>query len=206
MFPSLRTNKGIRLLLLVTLVANLIFLVIDISDDIHEHMGLHHLLPELLTVFGTIVLVIALADTLLQQRQHNVRLQSRIGELEGEVENWRQRTANHVQGLSLAIDEQFSAWGLTSAEKEIALLLLKGLSNKEIAEVRQTSEHTVKQQSSAVYRKSALSTRSELSAFFLEDLLAPRSLAQDQAPVGVYASLASPASGNASAASSPLSH
>jgi DNA-binding NarL/FixJ family response regulator len=53
------------------------------------------------------------------------------------------------------------------------VLMLKGLSHKEIARVRATSEATVRQQAASVYRKSGLSSRAELSAFFLEDLLAP---------------------------------
>ncbi len=53
-------------------------------------------------------------------------------------------------------------------------MLLKGLSHKEVAEVRNTSEPTVRQQALVVYRKSGLRNRSDLSAFFLEDLLLPR--------------------------------
>jgi len=42
------------------------------------------------------------------------------------------------------------------------------------------SERTVRQHAVAVYRKSGLAGRAELSAFFLEDLLLPRS-AEDEA-------------------------
>jgi len=61
---------------------------------------------------------------------------------------------------------------LTPAEREVGLLLLKGLSHKEAA-TRATSETTIRQQALAIYRKSGLRNRSELSAFFLEDLLLP---------------------------------
>jgi len=50
----------------------------------------------------------------------------------------------------------------------------------EAAEVRATSEQTVRQQALVVYRKSGLRNRSERSAFFLEDLLLPQT-AQDTA-------------------------
>lgn len=43
--------------------------------------------------------------------------------------------------------------------------------------LRATSEATVRQQAPVVYRKSGLRNRSDLSAFFLEDLLLPRSAA-----------------------------
>lgn len=78
-----------------------------------------------------------------------------------------------MRGLAHAIDEQLDAWGLTPAEKEVAFLLLKGFSFKEIAPVRGTSERTVRQQGLAVYAKSGLAGRAELAAFFLEDLLVP---------------------------------
>ncbi|MCP5363623.1 MAG: response regulator transcription factor [Hyphomicrobiales bacterium] len=51
--------------------------------------------------------------------------------------------------------------------------MLKGLTHKEIAVLRETSEATVRQHATAIYRKSGLSNRSQLTAFFLEDLLAP---------------------------------
>lgn len=59
----------------------------------------------------------------------------------------------------------------TPAEKDIALLLLEGLSRKEIAGLRATSETTVRQQSRAIYEKAGLGGRADLAAFFLEDLL-----------------------------------
>jgi DNA-binding NarL/FixJ family response regulator len=61
----------------------------------------------------------------------------------------------------------------------VASLLLKGLSHKEIAEVRRVSEATARQQARAVYKKAGLSGRNELAAFFLEDLLLPRSTQGD---------------------------
>jgi len=71
------------------------------------------------------------------------------------------------------MDRQFDRWGLTPAEREVALLQLKGLRHKAIAELRNTSERTVRQQALAIYRKSGLSGRTDLAAFFLEDLLLP---------------------------------
>jgi DNA-binding NarL/FixJ family response regulator len=59
------------------------------------------------------------------------------------------------------------------AEREVGLLLLKGLSHKEIAGVLDKSERTVRQQSLGIYKKAGLAGRAELSAFFLEDLLLP---------------------------------
>lgn len=63
------------------------------------------------------------------------------------------------------------SWGLSNAEKAVSFALIKGLSFKEIADMRQTSEHTTRQQAGTIYRKSGLEGRAQLAAFFLEDLL-----------------------------------
>ncbi len=74
----------------------------------------------------------------------------------------------------MAIDGQFAAWKLTAAEREVALLILKGYGHKQIAGATQRSERTVRQHAVTVYQKSGLAGRAELAAFFLEDLLLPR--------------------------------
>ena len=72
-----------------------------------------------------------------------------------------------------AIDHQFERWELSPAEREVALLLLKGLRIEGDRGGARTSERTVRQQALAVYRKAGLAGRAELAAFFLEDLLRP---------------------------------
>lgn len=57
-------------------------------------------------------------------------------------------------------------------------MLLKGYSHRQIADMSGKSERTVRQHAVSVYRKSGLSGRAELSAFFLEDLLLPAASAQ----------------------------
>jgi DNA-binding CsgD family transcriptional regulator len=98
---------------------------------------------------------------------------------QAEADRWRREADEVLRGLGVAIDRQFERWNLSAAEKEVALLLLKGLAHKEIAEVRDTSERTVRQQSLAIYRKAGLSGRAELAAFFLEDLLLPERRARE---------------------------
>ena len=105
------------------------------------------------------------------------RLRERADDLEVAVERaadegriWRAQSRRFLAGLSRAIEAQFAAWNLTAAEADVAGLLLKGASLREIAGLRRTSEATIRQQAQNVYRKSGLSTRSELAAYFLEDL------------------------------------
>jgi len=109
-------------------------------------------------------------------RQHREQL-TLLRDLEvarAEGAHWRADMRELLKGLSAAIDAQFERWQLTAAEREIALLMLKGLSHREIAIARDTSERTIRQQAQAIYSKANLSGRAALSAFFLEDLLLPR--------------------------------
>ncbi len=80
-----------------------------------------------------------------------------------------------VEGLAVFINAQFEDWELTRAENEVALLLLKGFSMREIAQLRGISERTARQQATTVYGKSGQNGRAGLSAYFLEDLLLPES-------------------------------
>ena len=90
-----------------------------------------------------------------------------------EAERWQREAQELLRGLGEAIDEQFDRWELTPAEREVGLMLLKGLSLREIAEAHGTTERTARQQARSVYAKADLGNRSELAAFFLEDLLLP---------------------------------
>ncbi len=147
----------------------------DIFTDSREGVVLWHVLTE-----GAIG-VIALAGVFYLLRgtvtlRH--RLEKEIEDFSAfkqEANEWRAYSRKYIDGLSRAIDLQLSKWNLTVAEKEVAFLLLKGLSLKEIAEVRSTTEKTARVQSMAIYAKAGISGRSELSAFFLEDLLLPAS-------------------------------
>lgn len=67
--------------------------------------------------------------------------------------------------------EHFEDWKMTPAERDVALVAIKGLSTAEIAEVRETSEGTVKAQAAAIYRKAGVSGRSQLLSLFIDELL-----------------------------------
>ena len=88
--------------------------------------------------------------------------------------------------------ERFSEWGLTPAERDVALFAIKGLSTAEIAAVRATSEGTVKAQTNAIFRKAGVTGRPQLLSLFIEDLMrddTPRAPAQvaDETPAQVQA-------------------
>lgn len=89
------------------------------------------------------------------------------------------RTARAESALRLAsgafmevLEERFAEWGLTPAERDVALFAIKGMSTAEIAALRETSEGTVKAQTNAIYRKAGVSGRPQLLSLFIDDLMA----------------------------------
>ncbi|MEQ8263382.1 hypothetical protein [Pseudohaliea sp.] len=153
----------------------------DLVADYGEGSGMAHLLAE-----GFVLILALLGAVLLWRRLRAARvavstLQSDLSEAQAEATRWRSENEQVLRGLGAAIEEQFQRWELTGAEQEVALLLLKGLGHKGIAEVRSTSERTAREQARAVYRKAGVTGRAELSAFFLEDLLLPMATG-DSAP------------------------
>ena len=69
------------------------------------------------------------------------------------------------------MEEHFADWQLTTAERDVALFLVKGFSTSDIAELRGTSEGTVKAQTNAIYRKAKVTGRPQLLSLFIEDLM-----------------------------------
>lgn len=69
------------------------------------------------------------------------------------------------------MQERFAEWDLTPAERDVALFALKGLSLAQIAQLRDTSEGTVKTQTNAIYRKAGVTGRPQFLSLFIEDLL-----------------------------------
>lgn len=126
-----------------------------------------------------VVLLLALTGVgflwvqMLAARRRARALRTRLSQARADAGRWRSEAQGLLRGLGEAIDRQFGAWSLSPAEREVGLLLLKGLALQEIARTRGTSERTARQQALAIYRKAGLAGRAELSAFFLEDLLLP---------------------------------
>ena len=96
------------------------------------------IVPIVLVSVGVVLLIKVSA----QQREQTLSVvrDLEVARLQGQ--RWRTEARTLLKGLGDAIDEQFKLWNLTEAEREVALLLLKGLSLKEIAQVRSTSERT----------------------------------------------------------------
>jgi putative tricarboxylic transport membrane protein len=123
---------------------------------------------------GVLLLLAALfaSQRILAKRRERI-LSHDLEEAREEAERRTREAQELLHGLGEEIEKQFETWTLTSAEKEVGRLMLKGLRHKEIAEIRHTSERTVRQQALSIYRKAGLEGRTDLAAYFLEDLLPP---------------------------------
>ena len=69
------------------------------------------------------------------------------------------------------VTQHFRALSLTPAETEVAWFILKGMPLAEIARLRNTSESTVRAQSTAIYKKSGVSGKTQFLSQIVEDLL-----------------------------------
>lgn len=88
----------------------------------------------------------------------------------------RQRVAEAnlrlASGAFMAVlEDRFAEWRLTPAERDVALFAIKGYAPTEIAALRNTSEGTVKAQSTAIYRKAGVNSRAQLMSLFIDALM-----------------------------------
>jgi len=135
-----------------------------IVDVLSETLGVkihfftaNHTLLEWIAVLGLGFILVFVGLTFSQTLRENSNLRAMSGRASGEF--------LHV------MVQQMREWGLTESELEIATMLIKGLTIQEIATIRTTKTGTIKSQCNAVYRKANVGSRSELAAYFLEDLM-----------------------------------
>jgi DNA-binding CsgD family transcriptional regulator len=142
--------------------------ILDLLVDLNRGVSLFHIFLEgsVILVSGAIIIKI-----IYKIRNQRKLILEQVAKLEKESFALRADIKNYRTGISELIDRQFTAWGLSKSEKEVGLLLVKGLSLKEIAEIRATAEKTVRHQAGIIYSKANLEGRAQLSAFFLEDML-----------------------------------
>ncbi|MEH6835937.1 MULTISPECIES: helix-turn-helix transcriptional regulator [Falsihalocynthiibacter] len=117
---------------------------------------LAHELIEILTFIGFLVgaFLIWRSQKLLAKRNAEIELHLRA-----------------AQGEFFAmVNLQFDRWGLSKAERDIALLTTKGLSVAEIADLRNTTQGTVKSQNNSIYRKAKVNSRTQLLGALIDEL------------------------------------
>lgn len=167
------SSRGLRWLLAAVLLLAIIGGGIDLWLDAPESWWSLHVFYELALIAGAVLCFVGLWNGWWRARRSLVETRKALEAQQAERDAWRDSARNALEGLGRAMNERFDAWALTRAEREVALGLLKGRSHKVIAYETGRSERTVRQHAVAVYHKSGLGGRAELSAFFLEGVMLP---------------------------------
>ncbi|HEX6617016.1 MAG TPA: helix-turn-helix transcriptional regulator [Gemmatimonadales bacterium] len=167
--------RGMRVALGLLLAAIVLGGAIDLVLDAPASWFTAHVLYEVALIAGALAASVWLWRGWLRAARSASALRRSLAERLAERDAWQERARHALEGLGVAVDEQFGRWGLTPAEREVALLLLKGHGHKQIAAATGRSERTVRQHAVTVYRKAGLGGRAELAAFFLADLQLPAS-------------------------------
>ena len=169
-----RTGDGrLRAILAVALLSIVVGGSADLLMDEPTDWLSFHVVFETLMIAGALLMATTLWLGWFRSERVAVSLRDSLAEQKEAGRHWQASAHAALEGLGRAIDLQFRSWRLTPTEREVALMLLKGLGHKEIAARTGRSERTVRQHAGAVYEKAGLAGRAELSAYFLQDLMLP---------------------------------
>lgn len=160
-FPEIiRERRAIVLSTIILLQALCaMFFIGDVIYDLGQgnHLDDVHLILEGIAAIALIAGVIYLMRELRDLLNQMAAMEFGIRAARGEMAN--------------LIDTFFDEWQLTKSEREIALLILKGIDNDSIAKMRGTAQGTVRAQCTQIYAKADVDGRAQLLSIFMEELL-----------------------------------
>lgn len=160
-------DKFIAIILLIIMSLNFF----DVLTDISLGVPVWHIFSESLIVIVSGIGALFLFKDIRARTSAISRLKQELIISDDNFRNISDEMKNARHEYSAVIQSQFKQWSLTPSEQEVAMLLLKGLSFKEISGVRNTKEKTVRQQASVIYSKANVDGRHEFAAWFLEDFM-----------------------------------
>ncbi|MCA6128872.1 helix-turn-helix transcriptional regulator [Thalassolituus oleivorans] len=167
MIDEVKWSFLIRLFFVLIVITS----VMDITVDFAHGANFLHMTQEaIVCVFALSLLLMLFLNTRAQARRNDQLLI----ELEQAKVHSAQASKELVSAKRIFGDEilkQFSIWGFTESESDIALFTLKGFSAKEIADYRNASEKTVRNQLTSVYKKSEMTSKVAFIAWFMEGLI-----------------------------------
>lgn len=90
------------------------------------------------------------------------------------------RVARSALDFEALVAAEFAAWDLSPSERDVALLVIKGFSNPEIAGIMGKSEGTVKTQSNAIFRKAGVNSRVQLVGLIVDRMVGERMIGPEE--------------------------
>lgn len=159
-------NRGILQAVILGMSAAFCFFLLDVILDIIEHFESQrtYTKDEAIHLFFETCAVVALFLGILSVLQYTKVLSEQAAKANKSLAALKVDFDNFVQ-------QQFTQWGLTEAEKDVALLLLRGMSTSDIADLRSSTTGTVKVQSHKVFGKSGVTSRVEFMSLFMEEFI-----------------------------------
>ena len=167
------TNTPTRLLFVLLTGLVLVISTVEIVSEFRNGERIVDMLDDLALFLIALMVAVGLLLEVVRNRKAVEELQRQLTDARGKLQSVDHRSRNIGLQYREVMQTQFYAWQLTDSEQEIVISLLKGLSFREVASLRNTREKTVRQQATGIYRKAGLSGRHELAAWFFEDLLDP---------------------------------
>ena len=147
----------IMVLIAAQVICAIVFFV-DVMRDMAELGGPDwSLLPEALASLALFFGIAFEAVYLVQLLRRKASLERSVG-----------LASSALQGV---VESHFEEWKLTASERDVAALMVKGLSIAEIAGVRGSAEGTVKAHLNAIYRKANARNRAEVLSHIMDTLI-----------------------------------
>lgn len=164
------TSTPLRSLLLPFCILVMLFLV-DMIWDSSEQISYLHFITDGLIIGSFVYLVINVWQRYRNDAALHHQTVTKLSQSNRKIKTQSQQIEKLREGITQHIQQVFQDWKLTQAERDIALLIIKGYSLDEIAQFRHKSERTVRDQAATIYRKAKVKNRVELTAYFIEDLI-----------------------------------
>lgn len=159
-------NRMILNVVILGMMLAFIFFLFDVVFDLRDHFSdgtpyskdeIIHLVFEGGAVVALFFGMVSLFRYTSFLNNQNIKAQMQLSALKVDFDEY--------------VRSQFAKWELTVAEKDVALLLLRGLNTSDIADLRSVSVGTIKVQAHNVFGKSGVSSRVEFMALFMDEFI-----------------------------------
>ena len=159
-------NRMILNAVIVGMMLAFIFFLFDVVFDLRDHFSdgtpyskdeVIHLVFEGGAVVALFFGMLSLFKYTSFLKNQNIKAQMQLSALKVDFDEY--------------VRSQFAKWELTVAEKDVALLLLRGLNTSDIADLRSVSVGTIKVQAHKIFGKSGVSSRVEFMALFMDEFI-----------------------------------